>query len=189
MEIWFNISQALLYGYVYILPFLLLSYWILKRFRPVLKEIIMCSNILSLFGHLLKIYFSLLQLKEIFQPTNEQSAYFSKLRIFGPYSFSYWIPFVISLALFILLLFKKPRNSIWISISIVVGSFPYFFERLIVWLTSYYRDYIPSSWSVYYTFKVVIIPQAGYLVLLFITYLIRKQLNRRKIQESANLQQ
>lgn len=189
MEIWFNISQALLYGYVYILPFLLLSYWILKRFRPFLKEVIIGANILSLVGYTLKIYFSLMQLKEVFQTTDDQTAHFYQLRIFGPYGFAYWIPFITSLVMFVLLLFKKPRNSVWISLCVVLFSFPYFYERLVILVTHYFRDYLPSSWSVYYSYKFVIAPPLGYIVLLFITHMIRKQLKGMKIKESTNLQQ
>ncbi len=188
MGIGFNISQALLYGYVYIIPVLLLAYWILKRFRPVLKEIIICTNILSLVGYAAKIYFSLMQLKEVFQTTDEQTAHFYKLRIFGPHGFAYWIPFIISIVMSVLLLFKKPRNSIWISLCVVLFSFPYFYERLVILVTNYFRDYLPSSWSVYYSHKFVIAPPLGYVVLLFTTYLIRKQFRSKEIDESVNLQ-
>ena len=188
MGIWFNISQALLYGYVYIIPLLLLSYWILKRFKPFLKEVIICANILSLVGYALKIYFSLMQLKEVFQTTDDQTAHFYKLRIFGAYGFAYWIPFIISLVMFVLLLFKKPRNSVWISLCVVLFSFPYLYERLVILVTDYFRDYLPSSWSVYDSYKFVIAPPLGYVVLLVITYMIRKQFRSKKIDESVNLQ-
>jgi molybdopterin-containing oxidoreductase family membrane subunit len=48
--------------------------------------------------------------------------------------------------------FKKMRRNIWVtffmSILVNIGMW---FERFVIIVTSLYRDYLPSSWSPYYT--------------------------------------
>src|ERR1051325_9686765 len=48
--------------------------------------------------------------------------------------------------------FRKMRRSIWVTffMSILVNTCMWF-ERFVIIVTSLYRDYLPSSWSVYYS--------------------------------------
>lgn len=184
----FTLYEVLSDGYFYVLLFLLLAYWVIKKQRPLLKEIIISSNILSLITYLFFICHALYTLYPIIQPFNDERDIFFKYRIVGPYSYYNWVPFINSLAIFILLLFKKPRNSIWITVWMVISSAPFLYEKLIVWITNLYRNYLPSSWSVYHTDFFHSYPPLIYMFFLAITYFIRKYFINKKIQKAANLQ-
>jgi hypothetical protein len=71
--------------------------------------------------------------------------------ISSPYGWSYWLLLVSNILLPQLLWFKKLRKSIIMTFLIIFfSSFVIWFERLIIYFTSIYRDYLPSSWATYY---------------------------------------
>jgi Ni/Fe-hydrogenase subunit HybB-like protein len=85
--------------------------------------------------------------------TYEQFAFFeNRLNLASPYGWSYWIMMgcnVLSPQIFWI---KKMRTNLvvtfFMSVLINIGMW---FERFVIIVTSVYRDYLPSSWSVYYT--------------------------------------
>jgi molybdopterin-containing oxidoreductase family membrane subunit len=97
-------------------------------------------------------------LTELFMSWYSQNGYewyaFSQNRAnpFSPYGWSYWLMMgcnVLSPQIFWL---KKMRRNItvtfFMSILVNIGMW---FERFVIVVTSVYRDYLPSSWSIYYT--------------------------------------
>lgn len=176
-------------GYFYVVFFLLLAYLLLKKRRPFLKEVIISSNLLSLITYLLFIIHSIFILYPLIKPFNDDRDIFFSYRIAGPYSTYYWLSVINSVLIFTFLLFKKHRNAVWITFWIVLSSAPFNYERLVIWITSLYRDYLPSSWSVYHTDFIYNYPWFAYLFVLAVTYIARKYFTNKKIKESANLQQ
>jgi hypothetical protein len=80
----------------------------------------------------------------------EWYAFSTNRNLFSPYGWSYWLMFSFTGLLPQLLWFKKLRKSISFSLfMILVLSSGLWFERLIICITSNYRDYLPSSWTVY----------------------------------------
>ena len=71
-------------------------------------------------------------------------------RATGPYWWSYWLMFVCATILPYTLLFKKLRNKFWyvliVAFCIKIG---FYFERYVIVISSFHRDYLPSSWSKY----------------------------------------
>ena len=69
----------------------------------------------------------------------------------GPYAWSYWMLILCNCAIPQLLWFKKMRTSpiplFFISIVINIGMW---FERFVIIVTSLNRDFVPSSWGMYY---------------------------------------
>ena len=183
------IYDVLVDGYFYVVLILLLAYLFLKKQRLFLKEVIISSNVLSIFTYFIFICYSLYTIYPLLHYT-KQEGYASLLyRIAGPYSYVFWIRFINSLALFILLLFKKTRSSIWITVWILISTAPFIYEQLIIWITMQFRDYIPSSWSVYHRDFFHNYPWLTYLLTLTVTHFIRQFFMKRKTPESANLQQ
>jgi len=80
----------------------------------------------------------------------EQDIFF-KYRIAGPYGWSYWLMMTCNVITPQLFWSKKLRRNIaftfLMSIVVNVGMW---FERFVIIVSSLYRDYLPSSWSVYY---------------------------------------
>jgi len=66
----------------------------------------------------------------------------------------YWILFfVINLLSFLfgfLMFFRKLRTKRWFTLLFFLSNFGFFYERIVIFITNLYRDYLPSSWSTYY---------------------------------------
>jgi len=79
----------------------------------------------------------------------EQYAFIN--RMFGPYSWAYWTMMTCNVISPQLFWFKKIRTSIVstmvISIIVNIGMW---FERFVIIVTSLHRDYLPSSWAMFY---------------------------------------
>ncbi len=80
----------------------------------------------------------------------EYDAFF-KYRLAGPYGWSYWIMMTCNVVSPQLFWFKKLRRNIEFTfIMSVVVNVGMWFERFVIIVTSIFRDYLPSSWSLYY---------------------------------------
>ena len=80
----------------------------------------------------------------------EYDAFF-RYRLAGPYGWSYWIMMTCNVVSPQLFWFKKLRRNIEFTfIMSVVVNVGRWFERFVIIVTSIFRDYLPSSWSLYY---------------------------------------
>ncbi|WP_028297486.1 NrfD/PsrC family molybdoenzyme membrane anchor subunit [Olivibacter sitiensis] len=82
---------------------------------------------------------------------SEYEMYAFENRIAGPYWWAYWAMMTCNVISPQLFWFKKIRTSIPISwvLSIVVN-IGMWFERFVIIVTSLHRDYLPSSWAMFY---------------------------------------
>lgn len=76
----------------------------------------------------------------------------NRANLFSPYGWSYWLMMFCNVVSPQMFWFKKLRRNIgftfFMSIIVNVGMW---YERFVIIVTSTYRDYLPSSWSTYYT--------------------------------------
>ncbi len=80
----------------------------------------------------------------------EQEIFF-KYRIAGPYGWSYWLMMTCNVISPQLFWFRKLRRNVTFTfIMSIVVNIGMWFERFVIIVSSLYRDYLPSSWSVYY---------------------------------------
>jgi hypothetical protein len=80
-----------------------------------------------------------------------EQEHFFKYRIAGPYGWSYWLMMTCNVISPQLFWFKKLRRNIAFTfIMSIVVNIGMWFERFVIIVTSVYRDYLPSSWSIYY---------------------------------------
>ncbi len=86
---------------------------------------------------------------------NEYEAYaffYSRANIFSPYGWSYWGMMFCNVVSPQVFWFRKLRRNVtftfFMSIIVNIGMW---FERFVIIVTSIYRDYLPSSWSTYYS--------------------------------------
>ena len=80
----------------------------------------------------------------------ERDAFF-KYRLAGPYGWAYWLMMTCNVVSPQLFWFRKLRRNIAFTfIMSVVVNVGMWFERFVIIVTSLYRDYLPSSWPVYY---------------------------------------
>jgi len=72
-------------------------------------------------------------------------------RAFGPYSWAYWIMMSCNVFFPQLFWFKKIRRSIPIMfVLVILVNVGMWFERFVIIVTSLHRDYLPSSWAMYF---------------------------------------
>ena len=56
---------------------------------------------------------------------------------------------ILSFLLGLLMFFRKLRIKRWFTLLFFLSNCSFFFERMVIFITSLYRDYLPSSWSAY----------------------------------------
>lgn len=72
-------------------------------------------------------------------------------RAFGPYAWAYWIMMSCNVIFPQLFWFKKIRRNIPITfVLVILVNVGMWFERFVIIVTSLHRDYLPSSWAMYY---------------------------------------
>ena len=76
----------------------------------------------------------------------------NRVNIFSPYGWSYWLMMFCNVVSPQVFWFKKLRRNIaftfFMSVIVNIGMW---YERFVIIVTSTYRDYLPSSWSTYYS--------------------------------------
>lgn len=128
--------------------------------------------LLNRLGTLFFQYGNLEDITEIYQISN---------RLFGPYWLGYWISPLLSLSSQ-LLWFKKLHRIILIRIIIAI-TLMVSIERIVVFLTSLHRDYLPGSWMVLSSSKkyewLYSVGVFGLVSILF--HLIKTRLNKNNV--------
>jgi hypothetical protein len=152
---WFPFSNAYLSIYPLAAIICILFYWFLKNEwkHEMVNWLYVFNTILPLLTLINLVFF----LAELFIAWYGQNPYEwyafkeNRANVFRPYGWSYWLLLLSNMLLPQLLWFKKLRKSTIITFVVVFfSSFGIWFERLVIYLTSMYRDYLPSSWSAYY---------------------------------------
>lgn len=151
---WFFVN-----GYLNVYPLATLAcimfYWMLKnKWKQEMINWLYVFNTGMLLLTLLNLIFFLIQLFNAWYEQNPYEWYAFKenrANIFTPYGWSYWLQLAVIILLPQLLWFKKWRKSIIMTLLIIFfTSLGIWFERLVIYITSAYRDFLPSSWSIYY---------------------------------------
>ncbi len=71
---------------------------------------------------------------------------------FSPYGWSYWLMMSCNVLSPQIFWFRKLRRNVAVTFFMsVIVNIGMWFERFVIIVTSLYRDYLPSSWSTYYT--------------------------------------
>ena len=72
-------------------------------------------------------------------------------RMFGPYAWAYWIMIACNVGFPQLFWFRKVRRSIPIMMVLVLlVNVGMWFERFVIIVSSLHRDFLPSSWAMFY---------------------------------------
>jgi molybdopterin-containing oxidoreductase family membrane subunit len=113
-------------------------------------------NLLYIFNTLAA-WFSLLivlvYIAELFMTWYGQNAY-EWYAFKAPITLEYWIwVFIINLLSFLLgllMFFRKLRIKRWFTLLFLLSNCSILYERIVIFITSLYRDFLPSAWSTYY---------------------------------------
>lgn len=155
------------------MPILIVLFY-LKR-STVFHELLLSYNILMLLVLIISNISSLIELSSIYYYSKkyEQDIFF-KYRISAPVEVIFWLPTVSYFVFFLLLLIKKLRQSVAFAIVLfILQLISLNWERVVITITSWFGDYLPSSWSTHYYLKIELISILAFSLALTLTYLIK----------------
>ncbi len=105
----------------------------------------------------------------------------NRANIFSSYGWSFWLMMAFNLLLPQLFWFKKLRKSIVFTFIVILFlNLGTWFERLVIYITSAYRDYLPSSWSTYHGSTYFIQIMLSLLYFIVTTFIVYWLFHKRK---------
>ena len=119
--------------------------FITMRHMDNMAKVMLATGLFVAYGYAMEAFISLVY------AANDYEHFMMTNRMFGPYGWSYWTLVLTNILIPQLLWFRRIRRSIGmlflISMSINVGMW---LERFVIVVTSLHRDFMPSSWGMYY---------------------------------------
>ncbi|MCI0620161.1 MAG: polysulfide reductase NrfD [Acidobacteria bacterium] len=112
-----------------------------------MAKIILVTGLIVSYGYMMEAFFG-------WYSANPYESYMILNRMKGPYATIYWLLIACNALAPQVFWLKSMRTSIpaLFSVSVIV-SFGMWFERFIIVVTSLHRDFLPSSWGMYYPTK------------------------------------
>jgi Ni/Fe-hydrogenase subunit HybB-like protein len=149
------VAGAIFSGFAMVQTLLLITRKVLDLEEYITVEHIEVMNkVIVLTGSIVGIaYLTELFISWYGQNKYESWAFFqNRANIFSPYGWSYWLMMGCNVLSPQIFWFRKMRRNILVTffMSIIVN-IGMWFERFVIIVTSVYRDYLPSSWSTYYS--------------------------------------
>jgi molybdopterin-containing oxidoreductase family membrane subunit len=149
------VAGAIFSGFAMVQTLLLITRKVLKLEDYItLEHIEVMNKVIVLTGSIVGIaYLTELFISWYGQNKYEGWAFFeNRANIFSPYGWSYYLMMACNVLSPQIFWFRKMRRNIvvtfFMSVIVNVGMW---FERFVIIVTSIYRDYLPSSWSTYYS--------------------------------------
>jgi molybdopterin-containing oxidoreductase family membrane subunit len=104
---------------------------------------------------------------------NEYEQFAAINRVWGPYGWCYWVMIVCNVAAPQLLWFRWVRRTLpLVFIVVILVNVGMWFERFVIIVTSLHRDFLPSSWTMYFPTSIEIATLAGSFGLFFTCFLL-----------------
>jgi molybdopterin-containing oxidoreductase family membrane subunit len=149
------VAGAIFSGFAMVQTLLLVTRKVLKLEEYItIEHIEVMNKVIVLTGSIVGIAY----LTELFIAWYGQNRYegwafmHNRLDLFSPYGWSYYLMMGCNVLSPQIFWFRKMRRNLFVtffmSILVNIGMW---FERFVIIVTSVYRDYLPSSWSTYYT--------------------------------------
>ena len=109
-----------------------------------MAKILLVTGLIVSYGYMMEIFFG-------WYSANPYESYMILNRMKGPYAFFYWLLIFCNALTPQILWSKRMRTNIAVlfTVSIIV-SIGMWLERFIIVVTSLHRDFLPSSWGMYY---------------------------------------
>ncbi len=107
-------------------------------------KIMLATGLIVAYGYFMEIFTA-------FYSGDEYEIFMTTNRMAGPYAPVYWLLITCNVILPQVLWFRRARRTVWLlfvlSIVINVGMWS---ERFMIVVTSLHRDFLPSSWGMFY---------------------------------------
>jgi Ni/Fe-hydrogenase subunit HybB-like protein len=121
-----------------------LEEFITVRHLDYMAKIMLATGLIVGYGYIIEIFFAWYS-GSVFE------WFMMKNRMFGPYAPAYWALIFCNIILPVFLWFKKVRTTAWmLFIASIIVNIGMWLERFVIVVTSLHRDFLPSSWDMYY---------------------------------------
>lgn len=109
-----------------------------------MAKILLATGLMVAYGYLMETFMA-------WYSGNRYEEYLILNRIYGPYAPFYWALMACNVVVPQVLWFKRVRTSVWglFIIALIVNT-GMWLERFVIVITSLHRDFLPSSWDMYY---------------------------------------
>jgi Ni/Fe-hydrogenase subunit HybB-like protein len=118
--------------------------FITMRHLENMAKVMLATGLIVAYGYMMETFGA-------FYSGNQYDKFMVLNRWFGPYAFFYWMLILCNIVIPQMMWFKKVRMNVavlfGISLIVNVGMW---LERFIIVVTSLHRDFLPSSWGMYY---------------------------------------
>jgi Ni/Fe-hydrogenase subunit HybB-like protein len=118
--------------------------FITDRHLENMAKVMLVTGLIVVYGYGMEAFFG-------FYSGNQFEFYAIKNRMFGPYWWSYWLLILCNGIIPQTMWFKglRTNTAVLFTVSLVVGV-GMWLERFVIIVTSLHRDFLPSSWDMYY---------------------------------------
>jgi Ni/Fe-hydrogenase subunit HybB-like protein len=109
-----------------------------------MAKVMLATGLIVAYGYAMEAFFG-------WYSANQYERFMLYNRMTGPYAWSYWLLIFINAVLIHVLWFKRVRYSLvaMFALSLVVN-LAMWLERFVIIVTSLHRDFLPSSWDLYF---------------------------------------
>jgi Ni/Fe-hydrogenase subunit HybB-like protein len=118
--------------------------FITMRHIDLMAKVMLATGLMVSYGYAMEAFFS-------WYSANPYERFMMWNRMTGPYAWSYWMLIAINAGMIQLLWFESVRQNtkLLFVMSLIVGV-GMWLERFVIIVTSLHRDFLPSSWGMYY---------------------------------------
>ncbi len=118
--------------------------FITMRHLENMAKITLVTGMIVVYGYAMEAFFA-------WYSANQYESFMLSNRAFGPYGWSYWLLIFCNGVVPQTLWIKRLRTNIpWLFIMALIVSVGMWLERFVIIVTSLHRDFLPSSWEMYY---------------------------------------
>jgi Ni/Fe-hydrogenase subunit HybB-like protein len=118
--------------------------FITMRHLENMAKVTLVTGFIVVYGYAMEAFFA-------FYSANLYESFMLKNRAFGPYGWTYWLLIFCNGIVPQTLWLKRLRtNTTWLFIMALIVSVGMWLERFVIIVTSLHRDFLPSSWDMYY---------------------------------------
>jgi molybdopterin-containing oxidoreductase family membrane subunit len=133
-----------------------------------MAKIMLATGLIVGYGYSMEAFFA-------WYSANPHERFMMWNRMFGPYGWSYWTLISINVVIIQLLWFKKVRhNTTLLFVMSLLVNVGMWLERFVIIVTSLNRDFVPSSWGMYYPTRwdfMTFFGTIGFFLMLFVLFL------------------
>jgi molybdopterin-containing oxidoreductase family membrane subunit len=118
--------------------------FITMRHLENMAKVTLVTGLMVVYGYAMEAFFA-------WYSANQYERFMIWNRMFGPYGWSYWLLIFCNAIVPQTLWIKRMRtNTAWLFIMALIVSVGMWLERFVIIVTSLHRDFLPSSWDMYY---------------------------------------